>query len=307
MFVFEYLTGGGAVASAEERAALMPAGRLMRDALVADLLALPGVCVSAAVCADAAVLPAGAVAVTARPGEATEAFVARVAARHDLAWVIAPETDGLLARYSRVVGPRRWIGCSTEAIELLSSKSATLRCLHAAGIATPLAFGDARRWVVKPDDGAGALDTWLHDDAAAAAADLAARHAAGRPATMEPWVEGEALSASLLCRAGEAEQLSVNCQDVRIGPDGAVQFCGVAVNALPVAEAIGRIADAVLRAVPGLRGFVGIDLVWHAQRGPVVIEVNPRVTCAYEGVSAALERNLAAEVLAAHALETADA
>ena len=49
--------------------------------------------------------------------------------------------------------------------------------------------------------------------------------------------------------------------------------------------------------MPGLRGFVGIDLVWHEERGPVVIEVNPRVTCAYVGLSAALGRNLAAELL----------
>jgi tyramine---L-glutamate ligase len=34
-------------------------------------------------------------------------------------------------------------------------------------------------------------------------------------------------------------------------------------------------------------------------RGPVVIEVNPRVTCAYIGLSAALGRNLAAELLRA--------
>lgn len=308
VFVFEYVTGGGEVGSAAERAALLPSGRLMRDAVVGDLLAVPGVCVSAAVCDDAATLPAGAAAVRARDGEATEAFVARVAGRHDLAWVIAPETDGLLARCSRLVEPPRWLGCSTDAIELLGSKRATLRHLHAAGIATPLAVDDARHWVVKPDDGAGALDTRRHDDRAAAEADLAAREAAGRPATIEAWVDGEALSTSLLCRAGgEVESLSVNCQDVRIAADGVVSFHGVAVNALPGAEAIARTAEAVARAVPGLRGFVGIDLVWHPRLGPVVIEVNPRVTCAYEGVSAALERNLAAEVLAAHALEAADA
>jgi len=33
----------------------------------------------------------------------------------------------------------------------------------------------------------------------------------------------------------------------------------------------------------------------------VVIEVNPRVTCAYVGLSASLGRNLAAELLADHA------
>jgi predicted ATP-grasp superfamily ATP-dependent carboligase len=54
----------------------------------------------------------------------------------------------------------------------------------------------------------------------------------------------------------------------------------------------------VARAVPGLSGFAGIDLVWHPRHGAVVIEVNPRVTCAYVGLSAALGRNLAAELLA---------
>ena len=58
----------------------------------------------------------------------------------------------------------------------------------------------------------------------------------------------------------------------------------------------------VKRALPGLRGFVGIDLVWHAERGPVVIEVNPRVTSAYVGLSAALGRNLAEEILLLHGL-----
>jgi predicted ATP-grasp superfamily ATP-dependent carboligase len=67
------------------------------------------------------------------------------------------------------------------------------------------------------------------------------------------------------------------------------------------------LAQKVARALPGLRGFVGVDLVWHPSQGPVAIEVNPRVTSAYVGLSAHLQRSLAAEVLALHTRELAHA
>ncbi|WP_152543639.1 ATP-grasp domain-containing protein, partial [Methylibium sp. T29] len=118
------------------------------------------------------------------------------------------------------------------------------------------------------------------------------------------WVDGEPLSLSLLCRDGSAELLSINRQRIAIADDGQLSDEGVTINALALddarAPALARTAQAVARAVPGLRGFVGIDLVWHPQRGPVVIEVNPRLTCAFVGLSAALGRPLAAEILALH-------
>ena len=308
VFVFEYLTGGGEVGSEAERDELMPMGRLMRDALVADLLTLPHVQVSAAVCRHAPELPAGARSLAARTGEAAVDFMAREAAAHDLACVVAPETGGLLLKYSRCVSPARWMGCSPQAIAVASSKQATLQRLQAAGVPTPHDVGDARRWVVKPDDGAGAIDTRVHTRHDAALQDLQARSARGEPATLEPWVEGDALSLSLLCRGqGEVEVLSVNSQQVVVDDAGQVRFRGVQVNALPAAEALGTVAAGVARALPGLKGFVGIDLVWHAQLGPVVIEVNPRITCAYAGLSAALERPLAAELLSLFAREPAHA
>ena len=51
-------------------------------------------------------------------------------------------------------------------------------------------------------------------------------------------------------------------------------------------------------ALPGLRGYVGVDLVL-TDAGPVVIEVNPRLTTAYLGVRAVLDENVAAMALAA--------
>ncbi len=121
-------------------------------------------------------------------------------------------------------------------------------------------------------------------------------------AQLEPWVDGEALSLSLLCADGGAETLAVNRQRIVVGGDGMVSYEGVDVAAVPPADprtaALRQVGMRVALALPGLRGYVGIDLVWHARRGPVLIEINPRVTCAYVGLSAALGRPLAAEILA---------
>ena len=310
LFVCEYLSGGGLDAAAGRLAPadldLLRQGLDMRDALLADLGRLPGFAIA---CATGPGVPAprGAEALRPRPGEALEDFVAREAAAHDLAWVVAPETGGLLAALARRVAPLRWVGCSAEAIALCSGKRATLERLAARGVATPLtAADDARRWVVKPDDGAGTMATRVHGRREAAEADRAARAARGESATLEPWVEGEALSLSLACGGtGAVELLSVNRQHIAVAPDGRVDYGGVAIDARQDAvarrPALAATAQAVAAAVPGLSGFVGIDLVWHERRGPVVIEVNPRLTCAYAGLSDSLGRNLAGELLARHA------
>lgn len=309
ILVYEYLSGGGLMTAGDAASGeLLASGTSMRDATVADLLACGVYAVTVATCAEASAVPAPATAALQRAGESASDFVARLADTHDAVWVVAPETEGLLAQLQRCVDPARWLGCDAASIALASSKRATLAHLAEAGIPTPLAFAHApetRRWVVKPDDGAGAIDTRVHASADAARHDAARRAHDGNPATIEPFVEGEALSISLLCSAARTELLSVNRQRVSIDADGALAYLGVDVNVLPPSSprsvVLAALAEQVGRAMPGLRGFVGIDLVWHAQRGPVLIEVNPRVTCAYVGLSQALGRNLAADVIAAHA------
>jgi tyramine---L-glutamate ligase len=296
VWVYEYLSGGGALHSGDPHGdALLAMGVSMRDAMVADLLQVPGCEVTAATCARAPSLPRGAAAVAARADESPAAFVARQAAAHDAVWLVAPETGGLLAQLQRAVPTERWLGCDAASIALAGSKRATTERLAAHGVLTPLAFaGDAsiRRWVTKPDDGAGAEDTHVHADLSAA------RDHAGLSLLVEPWVEGAAMSVSLLCRPGRLELLSVNRQHIAIDAQGNVSFEGVSVDSEASAgSAFDRLARDVVQAIPGLRGFIGIDVVWHETRGPVVIEVNPRLTCAYVGLSAALGRNLAAELL----------
>ncbi len=313
VFVFEYLSGGGLVdGDATATEVLMPQGQAMRDALVADLLASGDCDVTAATCGRAGPLPAAAAEAMPRDGETPLAFAARLAASHDMAWIVAPETGGCLAEFERAIGAPRWLGCDGRSIAIASSKSATLRHLGAHDLPTPWTHAaEARRWVVKPDDGAGSVATRVHANRLGAEADLAGRHARGESACLEPWIDGEALSLSMLCELGQAELLSVNRQKVAALPGGLLRYDGVEIDVLPRSSARWRgfatLASRVAGALPGLRGFVGIDVVAAERHGPVLIEINPRLTCAYVGLSERLQRNLAREVLALQRLERIDA
>ncbi|SMF26079.1 Predicted ATP-dependent carboligase, ATP-grasp superfamily [Trinickia caryophylli] len=329
IFVYEYLTGGGidpelaTDGSLADLSALMGDGRIMRDALVSELRKLGGVRVSfassrfeALSLRDGSCCPA--------PGESIPAFVARVARAHDYAWVIAPECDDLLLQLHDAVGPQRWLGCTREAIALASSKRATAACLAAHGIAVtesldPAGDGEPGEgpWVVKPDDGAGSLDTFVFDSYAAACADYDTRASAGRAPVLQAWVEGEPLSLSLICREDGVELVSVNRQRIsfveRHAPGAhmrIVEWGGVAVDQIDLgsvrAQTLASLARRTAAALPGLRGFIGIDLIWHPRRGPVIVEINPRLTTAYAHLATSSGGRLTRALLAAHGVPFAE-
>lgn len=331
IFVYEYLTGGGidpALAcqgSIADLSALIREGRMMRNALVASLASIDGVTVTFASSRFEAFDRAAA---HCRPnaGEPILTFVARMSREHDYTWVIAPECDDLLAQLHDAVGAQRWLGCTKEAIRVASSKRETSARLAARGIATTEALDSSSRaapgggrWVVKPDDGAGGLDTFVFDSYAAACADYDTRLAAGGRPVLQAWVEGEPLSLSLVCREDDADLVSVNRQQITMierHTPGAhmrvVEFGGVFVDAIDLDSARGRtlamLAKRVAAAIPGLRGFVGVDLVWHPERGPVVVEINPRLTVAYAGLVAEDDgraHRLTEGLLAAHGVRLA--
>jgi predicted ATP-grasp superfamily ATP-dependent carboligase len=311
IFVYEPLSAGDPASTAAlghgspSHLDMLAAGRGMRDAVVADLARIAGLPVTVATSEQEAGHATGLRTVTAAPGEGAVEFVHRQSRMHDLCWVVAPESGGLLLRLHEAVGAARWIGCDAAAIRLASSKGATCAALAAAGIATPRAFAaHAGAWIVKPDDGAGALATRRHATRAGAEADLREREDRGQAAVLEPFIEGEPLSIAMVAGPVLARALALNRQRLDVDAAGFLHDRGVQPAAIgaadPRAPALRALAGRVAAALPGLRGYVGIDLVWNERGGPVVIEVNPRVTCAYVGLSALLRRNLAREILAAH-------
>ncbi len=300
IFVFELVSGGGLVGE-PLRPSLAREGDMMLRALLDDLAQLPVVRVLASRDPRLPPLP-GVRAIVPTPGEDAVELYARGAEAGDAAWPIAPETGGALERLTREtlnLG-KILLGSRPDAVRLTASKRATALALRAAGVPAVPTFGGGDRvpplpgpWVVKPDDGAGSDGMLLVPDWRAAGDRLAMDP--GR-LVAQPWIEGCALSLSLLCCEGRARLLCCNRQRVRIA-NGRLALAGITVNAVPDRE--GRLAELARRiavAIPGLWGYVGVDLVL-AEQGPVVLEINPRLTTSYCGLRRALGINTAAMVL----------
>jgi predicted ATP-grasp superfamily ATP-dependent carboligase len=146
---------------------------------------------------------------------------------------------------------------------------------------------------VKPDDGAGCEDTRVVPEQSVARCLLAADP---RRLVAQPWIEGEPASLSLVCAGDRCLLLACNRQAVRISGDRVIvdRLC---VNGLPdPGGRLAALAGNVVSAIPGFWGYIGIDLIL-AREGPVVLEVNPRLTTSYCGLRGALGINVAAMVL----------
>jgi tyramine---L-glutamate ligase len=243
-----------------------------------------------------------------RLGEDAIALYSRGLATADAAWPIAPETGGTLEHLARetLAADKILLGCSPEAIRLTASKRATADVLRRARIPVVPTFTFADplpplygSWITKPDDGAGSEGTQLLPDWIAARECLAADP---ERLIAQPWVEGEQVSLSLICHDGLTRLLSCNRQQVGI-EDGHVSLEGIVVNALPDDGNLATLAARLPAAISGLWGYVGVDLVLTPD-GPVILEINPRLTTSYCGLRRALGINTAAMIMSLFGRDT---
>jgi tyramine---L-glutamate ligase len=303
IFVCEYVTGGG-LCGQPLPASLSREGDMMLAALVKDLAALDGVEV---VMTRDDRLPAlrdpAEVLTIDEPGAVWPRWTELIRSA-DAVWPIAPESGGILAQVSKLTvdAGRRLLASDPQSVRLTSSKLATAEHLSKAGIPTvptaPLGNGERFRkgsaWVVKPDDGAGAENTLLFD-----AVDNLDRWMSANPNSdmvLQPYVRGPAASLSLLCRDGVAWLLTCNEQLIEIC-DNQFRYRGGIVGGREARRAEYQpIATAVAAAIPGLWGYVGVDLI-DGPDGPVVLEINPRLTTSYAGLRRATGTNPSGLVL----------
>ncbi|MEQ1600402.1 MAG: ATP-grasp domain-containing protein [Methylophilaceae bacterium] len=235
----------------------------------------------------------------------------------DAVWLVAPETDGVLARLTEIVtGQNKMrLGCDSASIHLTGSKFQTCKALQTAGILTlptyrfsawqalDFAQKQVNSWVAKPDDGVGCTDSGYFANAAQLTAWIQKERA--QTHILQRYQPGIAASLSLLCKQGRAWLLSCNLQKVVLQKDtpvtGKFAYSGSVLNGM-VAHwaAFAQIAQQVAAAFPGLCGYVGVDVLVDAQASPnqiYVLEINPRLTTSYVGLRAAMDYNPANLIL----------
>jgi len=312
ILVHEFVSGGG-LAGRPVPASLAREGAAMLTALVADLAAIRGHRIVTTVDPRFALeAPPGVEVVTLPSGNA--ALLDSLIASADAVWLVAPETGGCLERLAARAEQMgtMLLGPGAAAIRRASDKAGLPRRLARHGVPHPKTrvlsrgadWGMAARGVgypvvVKPTRGAGCQGVCLARDERELrrAVDMAGRANGRGPLLLQRYVPGVAASVSLLADGRRAVALTVNAQWMRASRPFTYRG-GTTPLDHPLA---GRAVEAALRtcrALPGLRGYVGVDVVLTRSEA-VVIEVNPRLTTSYLGVRAALEGNVAALALAA--------
>jgi predicted ATP-grasp superfamily ATP-dependent carboligase len=111
---------------------------------------------------------------------------------------------------------------------------------------------------------------------------------------VQEFIEGEPASVSLLCAKKKALAISLNQQTIKVGaPEEASCYEG---GSVPFDHALKRkafaLAEKVVDCFEGLRGYVGVDLIL-AKDKVFVVDVNPRLTTSYVGLSRVANFNVA--------------
>jgi predicted ATP-grasp superfamily ATP-dependent carboligase len=318
ILVYEFASGGG-LAGREVPASLAREGGAMRAALVGDLAALGGhqIVTTADAREDALGhdLSRG-VEVVALPARdrCREVRLDRLIASVDAVWLIAPETDGCLDRLAARVERQRktLLGSSSDAVRRASDKARLPRRLAALGVRHPVTRALGRDAspelaareigypiIVKPVRGAGSRGVCLvrHPRKLRSAIDRARCANRDGRVILQEYIQGVDASVSLVADGRRATALTVNAQALASSPAFAYRGGETPFDHALASEAAVAAVDAC-RALPGLRGFVGVDVILTRSE-VVVIEVNPRLTTAYLGVRAAIDGNVAALALAA--------
>jgi predicted ATP-grasp superfamily ATP-dependent carboligase len=156
--------------------------------------------------------------------------------------------------------------------------------------------------VVKPRDGAGSQATFLVRRPADLPACLAAAAAEGWRGELIAQEHVPGLAASVAFLIGPGQRLALPACEQCLSDDGRFHYRGGRLPLPPpLDDRARRLGAAALAALPGLQGYVGVDLVLGAAAdgsADRVLEVNPRLTTSYLGLRMLARFNLAAALLA---------
>jgi predicted ATP-grasp superfamily ATP-dependent carboligase len=307
VFVYEHLCGGGMTAAP---ASLRAEGRAMLAAVVQDFAHVDGVEVLTLL-DEKGDFPGRPETLCRRAPAGEEAVIFRELARWaDFTLVIAPELDDTLGTRCDWVleAAGRLLGPGPEVARLAADKWQLAQLLQERRVPVPRTFRmesslppDEYPLVLKPRHGAGSQATFLvGHPAELALASLQARIEVCRDdLLLQSFIPGRPASVALLI--GTADRLPLAPAQQHVSADGRFRYQG-GILPLPanLAQRAVDLSNRAVAAIPGLFGYVGVDLVLGAAADGSqdrVIEVNPRLTTSYVGLRQLTETNLAGALL----------
>jgi predicted ATP-grasp superfamily ATP-dependent carboligase len=278
----------------------------MLRALLEDCAAVAGVALTTLL-ADA--MPVSVPAHCLRTGSDEQTGFQQLAAAANCTVIIAPESDDILAtrcQWVEQVGGRS-AGCSPAVINLTADKLALAQHWHDRHVPTVPAIllddcNHARHSVTfpavcKPRDGAGSQATFLIRNGHELKRSLHAARAegVGQGLLLQRFVPGRPASVAFLL--GPNQCVPLLPAEQRLSADGRFRYLGGLIPLAPqlTVRAV-ALAQKAVAAVPGLQGYVGVDLILgDAADGSedVAIEINPRLTTSYIGLRQLARGNLA--------------
>jgi hypothetical protein len=310
ILVHEFITGGG-LAGQELPSSLAKEGFRILNAILEDFSYLPQHRIITS-CDDRLNLKLPAHEVIPVKKETYEEVFLSLVKTADAVLPIAPETDGILANLTAIVEKERkfLLNSTVEGIEMTGNKALTYKQFEKRGIPFPktevVSFkedvaGKAERLgfplILKPLDGVGCSGIFLLKSVEEIAGTLLqliqeTRH---NQFLIQRYAQGIHASVSAISNGICAIPLTLNAQYIeetnRLTYKG-----GLAAIEHPLKQEIFRWVQDLPEWIKGLKGYIGIDLVL-TEKGPVFIEVNPRLTTSYIGVRSAVPFNLAEAIV----------
>ena len=303
--MFEYITGGG-FAGQTLPASLAAEGGMMLQALLAELKCLDDIqlCVPLDARCNMPALLSDHETVTVSSDSDITSLLADLLIEADLFWPIAPESDGILQSLAELAADANVevLLSHPAALAICADKYATHQMLRMQAI--PLvetrllndgAADLGEHIVVKMADGVGCMDSVVinAEQLPTAVAELSEP----QRYVLQPYIDGQAASLSCLFRHGQAWLICYNHQEIVLENDRfSLQGCLVNVQT-DKWDFYRNLVKRIAAAMPDLWGYIGIDIIENAEHGPLVLEINPRLTSSYVGIRQATGINVAEQVL----------
>ncbi len=306
LLVFEFITGGG-FSQAALPDSLATEGLLMLEVMIEELALVPAIQITVLLDwrFNQLNLPLNINAVVVAKDQSVYEILPALIEQADFIWPIAPEMDSILKKITALVEDqgKGLLNSSSEAVAICSDKLITAQVLQNNAIKAVntiqldgFSSDLIGQWVIKSKDGVGCLNNYLISSEYEFE-QVNNKIQCKSDYIIQPYVKGDSLSLSCLFREGKAWLLCCNNQQVEIKRGSfKLNACEVNITSNNM-EKYQCLIDLISQAIPGLWGYVGIDIIQPELNDPWVVEINPRLTTSYVGINQALDFNVAAAVL----------